>query len=94
MFIFPFLLSGFREKFLQKAAVRIVNTTVCSSLMEDQITDRMLCAGVLEGGVDACQVQTPDLTTAMCIHPYVKAVPTFQVHSLKKGRQNGKNTAR
>uniref|UniRef100_A0A3P9I1T8 Suppression of tumorigenicity 14b n=1 Tax=Oryzias latipes TaxID=8090 RepID=A0A3P9I1T8_ORYLA len=46
---------GFREKFLQKAAVRIVNTTVCSSLMEDQITDRMLCAGVLEGGVDACQ---------------------------------------
>ncbi|XP_041860983.1 suppressor of tumorigenicity 14 protein homolog [Melanotaenia boesemani] len=40
---------------LQKAAVRIVNSTVCKSLMTDDVTDRMLCAGVLTGGVDACQ---------------------------------------
>ncbi|KAF6723556.1 Suppressor of tumorigenicity 14-like protein [Oryzias melastigma] len=46
---------GSRTTFLQKAAVRIVNATVCSSLMEDVVTDRMLCAGVLKGGVDACQ---------------------------------------
>uniref|UniRef100_G3N4P5 Peptidase S1 domain-containing protein n=1 Tax=Gasterosteus aculeatus aculeatus TaxID=481459 RepID=G3N4P5_GASAC len=40
---------------LQKAEVRIINSTVCKSLMDDQVTDRMLCAGVLKGGVDACQ---------------------------------------
>ncbi|XP_075932485.1 suppressor of tumorigenicity 14 protein homolog [Anarhichas minor] len=40
---------------LQKAEVRIINSTVCKSLMDDEVTDRMLCAGVLKGGVDACQ---------------------------------------
>uniref|UniRef100_A0A8C1JEV1 Suppression of tumorigenicity 14b n=1 Tax=Cyprinus carpio TaxID=7962 RepID=A0A8C1JEV1_CYPCA len=40
---------------LQKAEVRIINTTVCSRLMDDGITPRMICAGVLSGGVDACQ---------------------------------------
>uniref|UniRef100_A0A3Q3WE28 Uncharacterized protein n=1 Tax=Mola mola TaxID=94237 RepID=A0A3Q3WE28_MOLML len=40
---------------LQKAEVRIVNSTVCKNLMSDDVTDRMLCAGVLKGGVDACQ---------------------------------------
>uniref|UniRef100_A0A3Q4HAN6 ST14 transmembrane serine protease matriptase b n=1 Tax=Neolamprologus brichardi TaxID=32507 RepID=A0A3Q4HAN6_NEOBR len=40
---------------LQKAAVRIINSTVCKSLLTDPVTDNMLCAGVLTGGVDACQ---------------------------------------
>ncbi|XP_019963786.2 suppressor of tumorigenicity 14 protein homolog [Paralichthys olivaceus] len=40
---------------LQKAEVRIVNATVCKNLMNDEVTDMMLCAGVLKGGVDACQ---------------------------------------
>uniref|UniRef100_A0A4W4H263 Suppressor of tumorigenicity 14 protein homolog n=1 Tax=Electrophorus electricus TaxID=8005 RepID=A0A4W4H263_ELEEL len=40
---------------LQKAEVRIINSTVCNSLMNGQITSRMMCAGVLAGGVDACQ---------------------------------------
>ncbi|KAK2846663.1 hypothetical protein Q5P01_009662 [Channa striata] len=40
---------------LQKAQVRIINSTVCNSLMAGQITSRMLCAGVLTGGIDACQ---------------------------------------
>uniref|UniRef100_A0A3Q3AGE6 Peptidase S1 domain-containing protein n=1 Tax=Kryptolebias marmoratus TaxID=37003 RepID=A0A3Q3AGE6_KRYMA len=43
------------EASLQKAQVRIINSTVCRGLMQDQITDGMLCAGVLKGGVDACQ---------------------------------------
>jgi len=42
---------------LQKAEVRIINSTVCSKLMDDGITPRMICAGVLSGGVDACQVK-------------------------------------
>ncbi|MBN3307043.1 ST14 protein, partial [Amia calva] len=46
---------GFGATVLQKAEVRIINDTVCSSLMNGQTTSRMLCAGVLTGGVDACQ---------------------------------------
>lgn len=41
---------------LQKARVRIINGTTCDKLMNGQITSRMMCAGVLTGGVDACQV--------------------------------------
>ncbi|XP_046892314.1 ST14 transmembrane serine protease matriptase a [Hypomesus transpacificus] len=40
---------------LQKAKVRIINSTVCNALMSGQITSRMMCAGKLDGGVDACQ---------------------------------------
>ncbi|XP_053355742.1 ST14 transmembrane serine protease matriptase a [Clarias gariepinus] len=40
---------------LQKAEVRIINSTVCDTLMKGQLTSRMTCAGVLTGGVDACQ---------------------------------------
>lgn len=40
---------------LQKAMVRVINSTVCRSLMKDQVTDNMMCAGVLKGGTDACQ---------------------------------------
>uniref|UniRef100_A0A3Q0RSN4 ST14 transmembrane serine protease matriptase b n=1 Tax=Amphilophus citrinellus TaxID=61819 RepID=A0A3Q0RSN4_AMPCI len=46
---------GLSANVLQKAAVRIINSTVCKSLLEDSVTDNMLCAGVLKGGVDACQ---------------------------------------
>lgn len=44
---------------LQKAEVRIINHSVCNDLMKGQLTSRMLCAGVLTGGVDACQVIKP-----------------------------------
>ncbi|XP_050991486.1 ST14 transmembrane serine protease matriptase a [Labeo rohita] len=40
---------------LQKANVRIINSTVCDQLMNGQITSRMTCAGIEKGGVDACQ---------------------------------------
>lgn len=50
-------LSGVAAVILQKAEIRIINSTVCKNLLED-VTDNMLCAGVLKGGVDACQVQT------------------------------------
>ncbi|XP_019904178.3 suppression of tumorigenicity 14b isoform X2 [Esox lucius] len=46
---------GFAASILQKAEVRIINSTVCETLMEGQTTPNMMCAGVLEGGVDACQ---------------------------------------
>lgn len=56
---FFLLISGFAATVLQKAQVRIINQTVCDGLMGGQLTSRMLCAGVLQGGVDACQVYEP-----------------------------------
>ncbi|XP_030236206.1 ST14 transmembrane serine protease matriptase a [Gadus morhua] len=46
---------GLAATVLQKAQVRIINQTVCNNLMANQITSRMMCAGVLLGGIDACQ---------------------------------------
>uniref|UniRef100_A0A8C3LST5 Suppressor of tumorigenicity 14 protein homolog n=1 Tax=Chrysolophus pictus TaxID=9089 RepID=A0A8C3LST5_CHRPC len=40
---------------LQKAEIRIINQTICNQLLTDQLTQRMMCVGVLTGGVDACQ---------------------------------------
>lgn len=40
---------------LQKAEVKIINGTVCGSLLEGALTTRMLCSGYLAGGIDACQ---------------------------------------
>lgn len=55
---------------LQEAVVRIINDTVCSQLIEDEITPQMFCAGILTGGVDACQVKKSNSFTVfflMCI---------------------------
>uniref|UniRef100_A0A8C8BXM8 Peptidase S1 domain-containing protein n=1 Tax=Oncorhynchus tshawytscha TaxID=74940 RepID=A0A8C8BXM8_ONCTS len=41
---------------LQEATVKIINRNNCNKLYEDAVTPRMLCAGNLQGGVDACQV--------------------------------------
>ncbi|XP_061614258.1 suppressor of tumorigenicity 14 protein homolog isoform X2 [Phyllopteryx taeniolatus] len=40
---------------LQEASVRIINRNTCNELYDDAVTPRMLCAGNLQGGVDACQ---------------------------------------
>lgn len=43
---------------LQKASVPLVDHAKCSSptMYSNFITPRMICAGFLQGGVDACQV--------------------------------------
>ncbi|XP_028972182.2 suppressor of tumorigenicity 14 protein homolog [Esox lucius] len=40
---------------LQEATVKIINRNSCNKLYDDAVTPRMLCAGNLQGGVDACQ---------------------------------------
>nr|DBA16642.1 TPA: hypothetical protein GDO54_004016 [Pyxicephalus adspersus] len=40
---------------LQKAEIRVINQTECNKLLTDQLTDRMICAGYVSGGIDACQ---------------------------------------
>lgn len=37
----------------------IVDQNTCSALYNFSLTDRMLCAGFLEGRVDSCQVGDP-----------------------------------
>ncbi|XP_067329728.1 transmembrane protease serine 9 isoform X1 [Anolis sagrei] len=58
------LISGWgylREDFLvkpeqlQKATVELLDQALCTSLYSNALTDRMLCAGYLEGKVDSCQ---------------------------------------
>ncbi|XP_054980680.1 transmembrane protease serine 9 [Sorex araneus] len=58
------LISGWgylREDFLvkpetlQKATVELLDQALCSSLYGHALTDRMLCAGYLDGKVDSCQ---------------------------------------
>ncbi|XP_031455611.1 suppressor of tumorigenicity 14 protein isoform X1 [Phasianus colchicus] len=46
---------GSGSTILQKAEIRIINQTICNQLLTDQLTQRMMCVGVLTGGVDACQ---------------------------------------
>ncbi|XP_053183488.1 suppressor of tumorigenicity 14 protein homolog isoform X1 [Scomber japonicus] len=46
---------GQKAQILQKASLKIINDTVCNTVMEGQVTSRMLCSGFLAGGVDACQ---------------------------------------
>lgn len=52
----PSLLAGSGASILQKAEIRLINQTVCNELLTDQLTPRMMCVGILSGGVDACQV--------------------------------------
>uniref|UniRef100_A0A8D0B7U0 Peptidase S1 domain-containing protein n=1 Tax=Salvator merianae TaxID=96440 RepID=A0A8D0B7U0_SALMN len=35
--------------------VKIIDQSICNKLYDDVITSRMLCAGNLNGGIDACQ---------------------------------------
>ncbi|EOB04249.1 Transmembrane protease, serine 9, partial [Anas platyrhynchos] len=44
-----------KPEFLQKATVELLDQTLCSSLYSHALTDRMLCAGYLEGKIDSCQ---------------------------------------
>ncbi|XP_071583518.1 transmembrane protease serine 9 [Heliangelus exortis] len=44
-----------KPEFLQKATVELLDQNLCSSLYSHALTDRMLCAGYLEGKIDSCQ---------------------------------------
>ncbi|XP_015276328.1 PREDICTED: transmembrane protease serine 9 [Gekko japonicus] len=44
-----------KPELLQKATVELLDQTLCASLYTNALTDRMLCAGYLEGKIDSCQ---------------------------------------
>lgn len=45
-----------KPEVLQKATVELLDQSLCASLYGHAVTDRMLCAGYLDGKVDSCQV--------------------------------------
>uniref|UniRef100_A0A8C4PUR1 Transmembrane serine protease 9 n=1 Tax=Equus asinus asinus TaxID=83772 RepID=A0A8C4PUR1_EQUAS len=49
-----YLKEDFRK--LQKATVELLDQALCAGLYGPSLTDRMLCAGYLDGKVDSCQV--------------------------------------
>lgn len=55
-FSFRFYVAGELATRLQEASVKIISRNICNKLYDDAVTPRMLCAGNLQGGVDACQV--------------------------------------
>ncbi|XP_078415693.1 transmembrane protease serine 9-like [Cetorhinus maximus] len=46
---------GWTPRILQKAEVKIISDNRCRRTYGYRVSDKMLCAGILEGGVDACQ---------------------------------------
>ncbi|XP_027275096.1 transmembrane protease serine 9 isoform X3 [Cricetulus griseus] len=44
-----------KPEVLQKATVELLDQSLCASLYGHAVTDRMLCAGYLDGKVDSCQ---------------------------------------
>ena len=50
------MLSGELATLLQEATVSIINHKTCNKMYDDAVTPRMICAGNIQGGVDACQV--------------------------------------
>jgi len=52
--VYVYILSGSPDV-LKKAEVPLVSQSRCKSLYVSSITSRMLCAGVIEGGIDTCQ---------------------------------------
>ncbi|KAK2503198.1 hypothetical protein MC885_003799 [Smutsia gigantea] len=46
---------------LQQASVQVIESTQCNAedAYQGEVTEKMLCAGILEGGVDTCQVGPP-----------------------------------
>ncbi|XP_055912243.1 trypsin 3A1-like [Eupeodes corollae] len=49
---------GPEAQYLQYAEVPIINQATCNRLFQNVITDRMVCAGVLTGGIDACTMDS------------------------------------
>lgn len=54
---------------LQKATVELLDQGLCASLYGNSLTDRMVCAGYLDGKVDSCQVSPAARTCPTCPRP-------------------------
>ncbi|TRY93111.1 hypothetical protein DNTS_007755, partial [Danionella cerebrum] len=73
--------NGDTTNLLQEAVVPLLNNTQCQEwLPEYNLTDRMICAGFAEGGVDSCQGDSGGpLMCAMDDHWVLVGVTSFGV---------------
>ncbi|XP_049712686.1 transmembrane protease serine 4 isoform X2 [Elephas maximus indicus] len=73
---------------LLQASIQVIDSTRCNAedAYQGEVTEKMLCAGILEGGVDTCQFTT-DWTKG-------KGIPVYR-NSMSKGDESGttENTA-
>ncbi|XP_055486434.1 uncharacterized protein LOC129693672 [Leucoraja erinacea] len=53
--VFKLFFPGYLSNILQEAEVSVIDDQTCRNAYGSIITPRMLCAGVLTGGVDSCQ---------------------------------------
>uniref|UniRef100_A0A674ILF2 Transmembrane serine protease 4 n=1 Tax=Terrapene triunguis TaxID=2587831 RepID=A0A674ILF2_9SAUR len=46
------------SKALQQAQIKLIDSNTCNALAayQGEVSDKMICAGLMEGGVDTCQV--------------------------------------
>uniref|UniRef100_A0A8C0BY28 Peptidase S1 domain-containing protein n=1 Tax=Buteo japonicus TaxID=224669 RepID=A0A8C0BY28_9AVES len=58
-----------KPEILQKASVGIIDQKTCNFLYNFSLTDRMICAGFLEGKIDSCQVRVCDFPAPLWIAP-------------------------
>lgn len=56
-----FNLPGKMSNILLQASVQVIDRIRCNAedAYQGEVTKEMLCAGILEGGVDTCQVSPP-----------------------------------
>lgn len=66
-----------KPEVLQKATVELLDQSLCSSLYGHSLTDRMVCAGYLDGKVDSCQVGCQGKSVTFCPLP----LENKQVHA-------------
>jgi trypsin len=59
---------------LQKVTVPLVSTEDCNKSYDGDITERMICAGLVEGGKDSCQ---GDSGGPLLVHDYVRDQPVL-----------------
>lgn len=53
--------TGKLSEILQQAEVKLIDRESCNlSAYHGEVTEKMLCAGLPQGGVDTCQVGGPD----------------------------------
>ncbi|XP_059575862.1 transmembrane protease serine 4 isoform X3 [Alligator mississippiensis] len=62
--------NGKLSSVLQQAEIQVISQSVCNavSAYQGEITEKMLCAGLLQGGVDACQVGASPTSPGCPLH--------------------------